>query len=350
MGTSSTRPSVPTSSGEWVSSLQLERHGDERRLAPQLGDESRDVEPPVLLGHPQRRQVNAEASRTHAGGPDRHPSLRRVMTQHLGGDSPQHHVSRELAAHDGPGRHDGVIPERRPGQDDHVGPEPAARTDRDRGDRRRLPADRLVGVLVGVVLVGDVDVGTGLDLVAQLDGPVPDQVRAATDDAAAPDLDDRRCQHRLAGPDPRGQADVGADQRLIADRQVSLVVDDPLGRQQRRSAPEVTELARVAIVGAHRGDLVEVAPGCANPCAEPAPPAQPVCHRGHASAGSLTARARIDDARSAYPRGRPPERRRDPSGDRAGHSRPAAWHAHPTRRGPVGVRRVRQPRRHCGYN
>ncbi len=53
---------------------QLERHGDKRRLAPQLGDEPGDVETPILLGHLERRQVNAEASRTHAGGPDRHPS------------------------------------------------------------------------------------------------------------------------------------------------------------------------------------------------------------------------------------------------------------------------------------
>ena len=46
-----------------------------------------------------------------------------------------------------------------------------------------------VGIVVGVVLIGDVHVGTGLDLVAQRDRPVTDDVRAASDDALAAQCD-----------------------------------------------------------------------------------------------------------------------------------------------------------------
>ena len=64
---------------------------------------------------------------------------------------------------------------------------------------RPLAPDRLDRVLVGVVLVGDVDVGPRLDVVADHDLPVADDVRAAPDEAAAADGDDRIGRHLLPG-------------------------------------------------------------------------------------------------------------------------------------------------------
>ena len=74
-----------------------------------------------------------------------------------------------------------------PGQDHRVGPEPAARADADRRLGRPLAPDGLDRVLVGVVLVRDVDVGPGLDVVADHDLPVAHDVRAPADEAAAAD-------------------------------------------------------------------------------------------------------------------------------------------------------------------
>ena len=93
----------------------------------------------------------------------------------------------DVAAHHRARRHHDVLADPRPGQDDGVGAEPAARADVDRRLGRPLPPDRFDRIEVGVVLVGDVDVRAGLDVVADDDLPVADDVRTAPDDAAAPD-------------------------------------------------------------------------------------------------------------------------------------------------------------------
>ena len=64
---------------------------------------------------------------------------------------------------------------------------------------RPLGVDDLVGVLVAVVLVGDVDVGTGVDVVADLDLEVTDDVAAPADHAPVADAHHRVGDHLLAG-------------------------------------------------------------------------------------------------------------------------------------------------------
>ncbi len=106
---------------------------------------------------------------------------------HAGRHAGHHAAVRDHAAHDRTGGHHDVLADLRARQDDDVGPQPAARTDAHRRLGRPLPPDRLDRVLVGVVLVGDVDVGPGLDVVTDLDRPVADDVRPPADDAAAAD-------------------------------------------------------------------------------------------------------------------------------------------------------------------
>ena len=98
-----------------------------------------------------------------------------------------------------PGGHDHVLPDLGPGQDDHVGPEPAPRSDAHARLGGPLSPDGFDRVLVGVVLVGDVHVGPGLDVIADFDRPVPDDVRPAADHTAAPDPHHRIGRHLLAG-------------------------------------------------------------------------------------------------------------------------------------------------------
>ena len=59
--------------------------------------------------------------------------------------------------------------------------------------------DDLVGILVAVVLIGDVDVGAGVDVITDLDIEVADDVAAAADHAAVADADHRIGDHVLVG-------------------------------------------------------------------------------------------------------------------------------------------------------
>jgi hypothetical protein len=59
--------------------------------------------------------------------------------------------------------------------------------------------DDLVGILVTVVLIGDVDVGAGVDVVTDLDVEVADDVTASADHAAVADADHRIGDHVLVG-------------------------------------------------------------------------------------------------------------------------------------------------------
>ena len=56
-------------------------------------------------------------------------------------------------------------------------------------------------------------------------------------------------QHLLFAADARGQTDVGPNERLVTDREVTLVVDDALRGHQGRRLAEVVELLGVRIVG-----------------------------------------------------------------------------------------------------
>ena len=83
----------------------------------------------------------------------------------------------------------------RAGQHDRAVPEPGPGADRHRLVLPHLHADRQVDVFVAVVLVGDVHVVTGPDVVADLDALVADDADALAERAAVADRDDRVAAH-----------------------------------------------------------------------------------------------------------------------------------------------------------
>ena len=74
-----------------------------------------------------------------------------------------------------------------PGQHDRAVAEPAAVADRDRLVLPHLGPDRQVEVFVAVVLIGDVHVVAGPDVVADLDALVADDADALAERAAITD-------------------------------------------------------------------------------------------------------------------------------------------------------------------
>ena len=78
-------------------------------------------------------------------------------------------VIRKRAPHHRARRHDAVLPEIRSRQDHTIGPELAAGTDPNGSLLRRLKADGNIEIFVTVVLVGDVDIGPGLNVIADQD-------------------------------------------------------------------------------------------------------------------------------------------------------------------------------------
>ena len=82
-------------------------------------------------------------------------------------------VVREVAGHDRAGADDDVPADRDAAEHDRAVTEPRPDADAHRARRRELPADRLVGILVAVVGVGDVHVMTGPHVVADLDRSWP---------------------------------------------------------------------------------------------------------------------------------------------------------------------------------
>ena len=126
-------------------------------------------------------------------------------------------------------------------EDDDVGTEPAPRTDLDPSLHRPLPTDRLVEQLVGVILIGDVDVGTGLNLVAEFDRPVADDVRATPDNASLANRHRGCGEHLLVPVDTGRQTDVRTDERLVTNGQIALVIDDALGSHQGGVIAKVEE-------------------------------------------------------------------------------------------------------------
>ena len=102
--------------------------------------------------------------------------------------------------------------------------------------------DHLVGVLIAVVLIGDVDVGTGLDVAADVDGEVTDDVAPAADHGAIADADHRVGDHLLSRDHAGRQADVGTDQAVLADVDPLLAEDGSRREGQAAAAAERAEL------------------------------------------------------------------------------------------------------------
>jgi hypothetical protein len=101
--------------------------------------------------------------------------------------------------------------------------------------------DDLVGVLVPVVLVGDVDVGTGVDVVPDLHVEVADDVTPPADHAPVADTDDRIGDHLLPRHHPGRNAHVGPDEGVGPDG-YPLLAEGRSGRKgQTTSRAEASE-------------------------------------------------------------------------------------------------------------
>jgi hypothetical protein len=110
----------------------------------------------------------------------------------------------------------------------------------------------LTRIGVAVVLVGDVDVGTGVHVVADLEVEMTDDVAAPTDHAAVADADDGIGDHPLSRDHAGGDAHVRPDQGVLPDADPALA-EDGAGRE-REAGPrsEGAEPAGQVVAGAHR--------------------------------------------------------------------------------------------------
>ena len=123
-------------------------------------------------------------------------------------DAGDHEVVGEGAPHHRPRPHHDVPPEHRAGEDDHTGSQPTAAADQDRDVVRPLGVHHLVRVEVAVILVGDVHVRSGVDVVPDLHLEMADDVTPPPDHAPVADADHRIGDHLLAGHHAGGDAHV----------------------------------------------------------------------------------------------------------------------------------------------
>ncbi len=205
------------------------------------------------------------------------------MAKYFGGDSPEDDVIGKCSTNHRAGRHDGVAAKCGARKDYDIRPEPTPRADVDCEFDGCLPTHRVIGILIRVVLVRDVDVGTRLNLVAEDNRPMANDVRASTNDALAPNADNGRGQHFLVAADTRREADVGSNERLVPNREVALVVDHALGSHQRGAIAEIVKFVGVGVGGPDGRDFVRVATRSANPLTQKTPESKAGTHPSHAT-------------------------------------------------------------------
>ena len=131
-----------------------------------------------------------------------------------------------------------VAAEPRAGQHDRPGAEPRPVADHDRVVGGPLLPDRHVGVGVHVVLVGDVAVRPGDDVVADGHRAMGDDVAGPPDRAAIADAQHRAGgagRERLPGSHAHRQAHVGGEQRGVTDGDV-LLAEHVAGRERHQGA------------------------------------------------------------------------------------------------------------------
>ena len=136
---------------------------------------------------------------------------------------------------------------------------------------RPLPADGHVGVGVAVVLVGDVDVRPGEDVVADLNRVVRNDMAAAPDHAPVADSEHRNGAEIVARRHARAQRDQLGDHALVADLDPALAVDGAGREGHQRAGPESREPAAGGGLGSHGPGLLHAAPGTLNGAGAPAP-------------------------------------------------------------------------------
>ena len=127
--------------------------------------------------------------------------------------------------------------------------QPAPTTDADRDIGRPLLVHHAVGVLVAVVLVGDVHIRPGVDVVTHLDLKMSDDVAPPADHAAVADPDDRVRDHSLAGHHPGRDAHVGADEGVLTDMDPTFTKHGSWGKGDAGAPPEGTESGGPGVAG-----------------------------------------------------------------------------------------------------
>jgi hypothetical protein len=150
-------------------------------------------------------------------------------------------VVRERASDDRTGTDDRVPAEFCAREDDDPGTEPAPVADVNRDIGRPLGVDHGIGIGVAVVLVGDVDVRAGVDVVSDLEVEVSDDVAAAADHASVTDPHHRVGDHPLSRHHPGRDAHVRSEQRVLADADRTLAEDGARREGQAAALPEGPE-------------------------------------------------------------------------------------------------------------
>jgi hypothetical protein len=112
--------------------------------------------------------------------------------------------------------------------------------------------DDHVGILVAVVLVGDVDVRAGMDVVADLHLEVADDVAPPPDHAPITDTHHRVGDHVLTRDHAGRDAHVGTDQGVPTHSDPTLTEDRPGGEGEAAASTKPAESGSQAIVGPGR--------------------------------------------------------------------------------------------------
>jgi hypothetical protein len=119
-----------------------------------------------------------------------------------------------------------------------------------------------------VVLVGDVDVWPGVDVVTDLEVEVADDVAAAADHAAITDAHHRIGDHLLSRNHPRRDAHIRAHQRVGTNADPALT-EHGTGREgQAAACSEGPKPAGELVTGPHRTLLAHPSPGAVDETVE----------------------------------------------------------------------------------
>jgi hypothetical protein len=120
------------------------------------------------------------------------------------------------ASHHGARPYHDVPSEHGPWQDDHAGPQPTSAADQDRDVVWPLGVDHLVRIEVAVILVGDVHVRPGVDVVTDLNLEMADDVAATPDHAPVADAHNRIGDHPLTGHHAGRDAHMRPDESVAS--------------------------------------------------------------------------------------------------------------------------------------
>ncbi len=111
-----------------------------------------------------------------------------------------------------------------------------------------------------MVLIGDVDVVTGPDVVADLDALVADDADALAEHAAVADRDDRFAALVRMDGHPGRDAGKGADRAARADRDATFAEDHRRREGDHAAVAEVIEAPRLAVARPDRADPHDAIP------------------------------------------------------------------------------------------